>query len=63
MGLVFRKRIRGPRSSSGLLQTFLNLSLGWPSVSVKVGPVTFNSRGRVTVGGPKGSGVSWRKEL
>lgn len=63
MGFQWRKRIRGPRTTGGFLQTWLNLSLGWPSFSVKVGKVTVNSRGRVTVGGPKGSGLSWRKDL
>lgn len=43
MGLNYRKRIRLGKNSG------VNLSTGGVSFSQKVGPVTFNSRGRTTV--------------
>ncbi|MGO4857669.1 DUF4236 domain-containing protein [Arthrobacter sp. 2MCAF14] len=43
MGFIFRKRVRlGKRSS-------LNLSKSGGSVSERIGAVTVNSRGRITV--------------
>jgi hypothetical protein len=43
MGLYFRKRVRAGK------RTTVNLSGHGASVSERVGPVTFNSRGRVSV--------------
>ncbi len=48
MGLAFRKRIDVGD------QTAVNVSKGGASLSKKVGPVTVNSRGRVTVRLAKG---------
>ncbi len=55
MGFIFRKRIRTGRNS------WVNVSRSGASVSRRVGPVTVNSRGRVTV--RLGRGLSWRKWL
>lgn len=55
MSLQFRKRIRLLPNLS------LNLSRGWPSLSLRLGRVTITSRGRISVAGPKGSGLSWRR--
>ncbi|UKA57508.1 DUF4236 domain-containing protein [Arthrobacter sp. FW306-2-2C-D06B] len=43
MGFVFRKRIKAGKNTS------INLSKSGASVSERVGPVSINSRGRVTV--------------
>jgi Protein of unknown function (DUF4236) len=52
MGLVFRRRSRlTPRSR-------LNYGTGGASVSYRLGPLTVNSRGRVSL--RLGRGLSWR---
>lgn len=52
MGLIFRKRVRtGPR-------TWLNLSRSGVSASGRTGPLTVNSRGRITM--RLGKYFSWR---
>jgi 5-hydroxyisourate hydrolase-like protein (transthyretin family) len=43
MGLIYRKRVKAGKN------TTVNLSKSGASVSEHVGPVTVNSRGRVTV--------------
>lgn len=55
MGLIFRRRIRAGRNS------WLNLSGRGASLSRRSGPVTVNSRGRMTV--RLGKGLSWRFKL
>jgi len=52
MGIFFRKTVKVGKNSR------VNLSKSGASVSTKVGPVTLNSRGRVTV--RLGKGFSWR---
>lgn len=52
MGFQYRKRIRTGRNS------WLNLSKRGVSGSVRMGPVTFNSRGRSSV--RLGRGLSYR---
>lgn len=52
MGLIFRKSVKIGKN------TKLNLSKSGVSASVKKGPVTVNSRGRVTI--RLGKGISWR---
>jgi len=52
MGLIFRRRIRsGPR-------TWLNLSRSGVSTSARLGPLTVNSRGRISL--RLGKYLSWR---
>lgn len=53
MGLYFRRRSRLGRRS------WLNWSKSGVSASVRRGPVTVNSRGRVTVRLGKGFGFRW----
>lgn len=52
MGLFFRKRVRLGRD------TWLNMSRSGVSVSQRKGPVTVNSRGRVSIRLP--GGFTWR---
>lgn len=52
MGLFFRKRVRVGRG------TWLNVSRSGVSVSERKGPVTVNSRGRVSIRLP--GGFTWR---
>lgn len=54
MGLIFRRRVKLGKSTS----SWLNLSKSGVSASKRVGPVTVNSRGRVTV--RLGKGISFR---
>lgn len=55
MGLIFRKRVPAGRTS------WLNLSRSGVSASKRVGRVTINSRGRVSV--RLLPGLSWRSKL
>jgi len=43
MGIIFRKRVQVAEN------THLNISKSGVSASEKVGPVTINSRGRITI--------------
>lgn len=52
MGLIFRKSVRVSKN------TRVNVSKSGVSASSKVGPLTVNSRGRVTL--KLGKGLSWR---
>lgn len=52
MGLSFRKTVRLGKKSK------LNFSKSGVSVSRKAGPVTVNSRGKVTI--RLGKGLTWR---
>ena len=52
MGLIFRKTVRAGKN------TRVNLSKSGASVSQRFGPVTVNSRGRVTI--RLGKGISFR---
>jgi hypothetical protein len=52
MGLSFRKTINLGK------KTRLNVSKSGVSASRKIGPVTVNSRGRITI--RLGKGLSWR---
>ncbi|MCU6481304.1 DUF4236 domain-containing protein [Arthrobacter sp. A2-55] len=52
MGLIFRK------TKSLGKNTRLNVSKSGASISRKLGPVTFNSRGRITI--RLGKGLSFR---
>lgn len=52
MGFIFRKRVRAGKRS------WLNISKSGVSGSTKVGPVTFNSRGKGSV--RLGNGLSYR---
>lgn len=55
MGISYRKRIKiGKR-------TFVNISKSGISISLKIGEVTINSRGRATVN--LGNGVTYRTSL
>ena len=55
MGISFRKRVKvGPG-------TWLNLSKKGISISQKVGKLTFNTRGGITIG--LGKGISYRTSL
>lgn len=54
MGLVYRKRV--PLIPGRL---WLNLHAGWPSLSLRVGRLTFNSRTGFS-SARLGHGVSWR---
>jgi hypothetical protein len=47
MGLIFHRRVGERRT--GRLRTWLNLSTGGVSGSAKLGRVTVNTRGRVTI--------------
>lgn len=52
MGLIFRKTKKLGKN------TRLNVSKSGVSVSRKAGPITLNSRGRITI--RLGKGISWR---
>jgi hypothetical protein len=52
MGWIFRKRVALGRGAA------LNVSKSGVSVSKRVGPVTMNSRGRLTV--RVAPGITWR---
>jgi hypothetical protein len=52
MGFIYRKRIRTGKKS------WLNLSKSGVSGSTRLGPLTFNSRGRTSV--RLGNGISYR---
>lgn len=52
MGLIYRKTVRAGKNGK------VNVSKSGASYSHKFGPVTVNSRGRVTV--KLGPGLSWR---
>lgn len=54
MGLIFRRRVKLGKGKT----SWLNLSKSGVSLSKRVGPVTVNSRGRVTV--RLGKGISFR---
>ncbi|MBT1002229.1 DUF4236 domain-containing protein [Paenarthrobacter sp. DKR-5] len=52
MGLIFRRTKKLGKN------TRLNVSKSGVSVSRKAGPITLNSRGRITI--RLGKGISWR---